>query len=85
MIRFRLCIFGRNITEVQLFSFYGILSSDATLICLITGLTWRGKCEDLHSFCHLIKVMLARVLHYEVTLLHFVINKYFEGIYFEAT
>lgn len=34
------------------------------------------------NFDHLVKVMFAKLLHYEVTILPFKVNKYFVGRYF---
>ena len=71
MIRFRLYIFGRNLTETML----------TMLICCVVQNFNSG---DDHSDCP-IKVALARILHCEVTLSPTAVNQYFVRKYIKTT
>lgn len=64
MLKFVLCIFSKNNTEVTLYPFQGIVSGSAEAIC------------SMACFDHLAKEMISRLLHWEVTIFSFVISKY---------
>lgn len=71
MILFMLCLCGRGSTEV--ISVFPLLRP--------TRQHLMATCPVIHDipFDHLIKVLSARLLYYEVTHFPFVINKYFDG------
>ena len=76
MIKFSLCVVGKNSTEVTLQSSTCILSGWHVIsICPISG----GD-----HFDDLIKMVSVGLLHYKVTLFLFVISKCFAGWYFES-
>lgn len=66
MIGLRLCIFGKNVTEV-ICPFHGILLGWITQICLIAG--------DFNLDL-LVKMVSASFCYFNITIFPFVINKY---------
>lgn len=74
MIKFKLCIFGKNATEMML--------------CVLSASYW--KSHDMSHYCdvnfdNLVKVLFAKFFHCKVIMIPFVISKYLVRRYFETT